>query len=57
MYMTFGCNPQINFCYFFLSLNLVIFGYYICSVALPRGAVGWSAVCDWGISRSYALTF
>ena len=21
-----------------------------CSVALPCGAVGWSAVCDWGIS-------
>ena len=22
----------------------------VCSVALPRGAVGWSAVCDCGIS-------
>ena len=22
----------------------------ICSVALPHGAVGWSAVCDCGIS-------
>ena len=28
-----------------------------CSVALPHGAVGWSAVCDCGISWSYALTF
>ena len=30
MCMTFGYNPQINFCYFFHSLNLVIFGlnYY-----------------------------
>ena len=27
--------------------------YYKCSVALPRGAVGWSAVCDCGISWSY----
>ena len=23
--------------------------YYKCSVALPHGAVGWSAVCDCGI--------
>ena len=26
-------------------------------VALLHGAVGWSAVCDCGISRLYALTF
>ena len=25
-------------------------------VALPRGAMGLSAVCDCGISRSYSLT-
>ena len=25
MCMMFGCNPQINFCHFFRSLNLVIF--------------------------------
>ena len=24
--MTFGCNPQSNFCYVFRSLNLVNFG-------------------------------
>ena len=24
--------------------------YCVCSVALPRGAVGWSLVCDCGIS-------
>ena len=24
--------------------------YYKCYVALPHGAVGWSAVCDCGIS-------
>ena len=24
--------------------------YYKCSVALPHGTVGWSAVCDCGIS-------
>ena len=24
--------------------------YYKCSVALPHGALGWSAVCDCGIS-------
>ena len=27
------------------------------SVALPHGAVGWSAVCDCGMSRSYSLAF
>ena len=26
-------------------------------VALPHGAVGWSAVCDCGTSRSFSLTF
>ena len=28
-----------------------------CSVALPHGAMGWSAVCDCGISLSYSLAF
>ena len=28
-----------------------------CSVALPHSVVGWSAVCDSGISWSYAPTF
>ena len=26
-------------------------------MALPLGAVGWTAVCYCGISRSYSLTF
>ena len=30
--------------------------YFKCSVALPHGALGWSAVCDCGISWSYSLT-
>ena len=28
-----------------------------CSVALPRGTVGWSAVCDCGISLSNSLAY
>ena len=28
-----------------------------CPVSLPHGAVGLSAVCDCGISRSNSLTF
>ena len=32
--------------YYFLQMNC----YYKCSVALPHVAVGWSAVCDCGIS-------
>ena len=31
--------------------------YYKCSVALPHGAMSWSAVCDCGISWSYSLMF
>ena len=27
-----------------------------CSVALPLGALGWSALCDFGIYWSYSLT-
>ena len=34
---------------------LLLLSYYKCSVALPHGAVGWSAVCDCDIS--YSLTF
>ena len=30
--------------------------YFKCPVALPRSAVGGSAVCDCGISRSYSFT-
>ena len=28
-----------------------------CSVTFPHGAVGWSAVCNCGISWSYSLAF
>ena len=31
--------------------------YCECYVTLPHGTVGWSAVCDCGISWSYSLTF
>ena len=33
---------------FFIALQMSC--YCKCSVALPRGAMGWSAVCDCGIS-------
>ena len=41
----------------FAIIVLQMHCYYKCSVALPHGAVGWSAVCDCGISRSYSLSF
>ena len=41
----------------FAFIVLQMYCYYKCSVALPHGAVGWSAVCDCGISWSYSLTF
>ena len=28
-----------------------------CSVALPHSVVGWSAVCDCGISSAYSFAF
>ena len=31
--------------------------YYKCCVALPHGAVGWSAVCDCGIYFLIILTY
>ena len=33
-----------------LSYRCINVTYYECSVAHPHGAVGWSAVCDCGIS-------
>ena len=42
---------------FFASIVLQMYCYYNYSVALPHGAVGWSAVCDCGNSRSYSLIF
>ena len=33
-----------------LIISLQMYCYYKCSVALPHGAMGWSAVCDCGIS-------
>ena len=41
-------------CFVFVVLRMS--HYCICSVALPYGAVGRSAVCDCGISWSYLLT-
>ena len=34
----------------FAIIVLQMYCYFKCSVALPHGAVGWSAVCDCGIS-------
>ena len=34
----------------FAIFVLQMYCYYKCSVALPHGAVGWSVVCDFGIS-------
>ena len=33
-----------------LSYRCTVYCYYKYSVALPHGAVGWTAVCDCGIS-------
>ena len=34
----------------FAIIVFQMYCYYKCSVALPRGAVGWAAVCVCGIS-------
>ena len=41
----------------FAIIVLQKYCYYKWSVALPHGAVGWSAMCDSGISWSYSFTF
>ena len=35
-------------CIAFIVLQM--YCYYKCSVAVPRGAMGWSAVCDCGVT-------
>ena len=35
---------------FFAIIVLQMYCYYNCSVSFPHGAVGWSAVCECGIS-------
>ena len=42
-------------CFAFIVIQM--YCYYKCYVALPHGAVGWSAVCDCCITCSYSLTF
>ena len=34
----------------FAIIVFQMYCYYKCYVTLPRGALGWSAVCDCGIS-------
>ena len=58
------CNTFLSFLFdlekktgcFTLIVYLVFCDCY-CSVALSYGVVGWSAVCDCGISLSYSLAF
>ena len=44
MYMKFGCNAQINFCYFFRSLNLVLVAIYVLWLFLAVPWVGLRCV-------------
>ena len=39
----------------FSIIVLQMYCYYTCPVALPDGDLGWSAVCDCGISQSFSL--
>ena len=42
---------------YFTFIVFLMSCYCYCYVALPHGAVGWYAVCDFGISCSYLLAF
>ena len=42
---------------FFAFIVLQMSCYCKCSKALPHGVVGWSEMCDCGLSCSYSLTF
>ena len=67
LFLVLLCNTLCPF-YFFKSNNLdgeeragcftlIVFPmYFDCSVALPHGAMGWSIVCDSGISREYVFS-
>ena len=43
-------STLIRFVEGFAIIVLQMYCYYKCSKALPDGAVGWSAVCDCGVS-------
>ena len=45
----------VDGCFTFVAFNMPCRCYR--SLILHRGAVGWSVVCDCGISWSYSLTF
>ena len=53
IYSSFLKRKRELFALLFLQMSC----YCKCSVALPHGAMGWSAVCDYGFSGSYSLTF
>ena len=40
-----------------VALLVLCSGCHVAVVVLPRGTMGWSLVCDCGISWSYPLTF
>ena len=42
-------------CFALIAFLMAISCY--CSLPFPHGAVGWSAVCDWGISWLYSLLY
>ena len=52
------CEKNMEMC-FRISVGILNNGVsdYCCSVSLPLGAVGWSVVCDCGISWLYSLVF
>ena len=41
----------------FAIIVLQTYCYYKCSAALSHSTVGWTAVCDSGISCSYSFPF
>ena len=46
-----------SFAVCFASIVLRLSCFCKCSVAFPRDALGWSAVCDCGMPGAYPLTF
>ena len=52
----FSCSGEKKAGCFALVLSLLLCGHW-CSFSLPRGALGWFAVCGCGISLTYYFTF
>ena len=51
------CRLAVDLLFVRNKIRFLVSCCYNCPVSLPCVAMGWYVVCDYGISRSYSLTF